>query len=290
MAPDLSTSAHQTDVGNLCTAGQPDELYGLRLRSLLLRRWWVLAAGLALGASLGLIFGGEAPVYEASATVYLTPASEPSGLMTAAGLNVVLSSQTNALAIVKRLGLDRPPRALNAETFLRRALTIEQVPNGYFFRVKVRLADPQLAAAAANEICERGVELMLQLWLDVLAAKPAAVQRQLEQARVALATAEDRLSHYKRPAAAPAGAPIKTSEDELGMLRDEVEIKRIVYIETGARYDRARADFAATTPPLRITDRAIPPVQPASLSRCQRVERIDSKWASLIHLGTQLQR
>lgn len=271
MAPDLSSSAHESDVGNLSTADQPDESYIAKLRSLVSRRWWLLAAGSALGGVLGVFFAGEAPVYEASAIVFLTPASEPSGLMTAAGLHVVLSSQTNALAVLERLGLNRPPHALDAETFLRKALTIEQIPNGYFFRINVRLADPQLAASAANAISERGVELMLRLWHDVLAAKPAEIEKQFEQARVALARAEDRLVHYKRPADSPARVQSTSTEDDLERLRQEVEIRRLVYIETGARYQRARADFAATTPPLRITDRAIPPAQPISLSRAERV-------------------
>lgn len=271
MAPELPSSARDGGIGHVWAAEARGASYRVKLKYLVLRRWWFLAAGVVLGAALGVFFAAEAPAYEASATVYLTPVFEPSGLMTATGLHLVLNNQTNALAVLHQLGLTRPPQSLDTQTFLREALSIEEVPNGYFFKVKVRLADPELAANAANAIAERGVELMSRLWRDALAAKPAQVEKQFEDARVALAQAERQLLQYKGRIAPSAPARISSPKDELGRLQEEVEIKRLVYIDTGSRVQRARADLATTTPPLRIVDKAIPPAQPVSLPRSRRI-------------------
>ena len=239
------------------------------------RRWWVLALGAALGASLGMLFAKAPPLYEASTTVFLTPVFEPSGLATATGLHVVLNNQTNASAVLEQLGLSGGETpAVDPGRFLRDALTIEQVRNGYFFRIRVRMQEPLLASRAANALSERAVELMTRLWLDALAPKSKAAENELEAARLALEAAEKRLMQHKESNSAPARAakdPPKMPDAELASLAAQVEIKRLTYIEAGARFERARAELGATTPPLRLVDRAVAPGQRVSLSARHRI-------------------
>ena len=257
-----------SDAG-LAPLERDDEAQVRRSVLILLRRWWLLAAGMIAGALLGALASRTRPMYEAFATVLLIPSGDASQIFTGPGLQTVLTNQANTSDVLQQLGLDRPPYGVNTATFLRESVFVEQIPNAYFFRVKVRFEDPQLAARAATALAERGVELMARLWSETAATSPAQLEKQVEAARLALAVAEQTLAEYrKRNGVAPdsrsGGASIDTT---LGRLEADAEITRRAYIETGARYEQARIEMALATPRLRLVDRAAPPQRPVTQPR-----------------------
>jgi uncharacterized protein involved in exopolysaccharide biosynthesis len=153
--------------------------------------WIVLALGAMLGAAIGLLATLRTPpLYEAIATVFLNPPPEGIDLFTTAGMRTIFSSPAVPAEVVKELGLDRPPHSFTPGTFQTRAMTIEDVPNSYLARVKVRLPDPQLAATAATRAGERLSDLTSRVWSDWVSAERTQLERQAEAARQALIKAE----------------------------------------------------------------------------------------------------
>lgn len=176
----------------LLSSQQDDE--GVEIRKwfgIMAHGWGILALGAILGAGVGLLATLRTPpVFEGAATVFLNPPPESADLFTTAGMRTIFSSPAVPAEVVKELGLDRAPHSFTPGSFQTRAVTIEDIPNSYLTRVRVRLPDPQLAATAANRVAERLCDLTARLWSDWISAERAELERQTDAAGQALARAE----------------------------------------------------------------------------------------------------
>jgi uncharacterized protein involved in exopolysaccharide biosynthesis len=105
-------------------------------------------------------------------------------------LNTLFRSQSVASEVVREFSLEGPPHSLTPGRFLSDALAIEDVPNTYLTRVKVRLQEPQLAAKTASRVAEHLIELTARVWQDVMRDRIGELERRVEEARQGLGKAE----------------------------------------------------------------------------------------------------
>jgi uncharacterized protein involved in exopolysaccharide biosynthesis len=290
MVPELS-SVPSTTAEQRSAALEDDEIQIQKWMSLLLRRWVLLSAVALLGGLLGALAVPASAQYEASSTILVTPPPDYIGLFNGPGVRTMLSSQTIASEVIQELGLSARPHALDTQTFLKEVLTVEDIPNTYLVRVKVRLQDPELAAKAALRTCERTLEVMLALWQELAIARPSQLEAQVEQARLNLLAAEQRLTEYVQRHGGKSsevsadtipggpGSPLKrpgaigrySTPSEVDKLEADIEIGRRVYIDAGARHKQARAELATAIPPLRVIDRPVVPSHPLPGTRKRNV-------------------
>ena len=144
-----------------------------------------------LGALLGVLAAAQSPpLFEATATTMLTVPADPNGVFTPAALRALFRSPSMAVSVVSELALDRPPAAITPDRFLAQAFSVEDVPNTYLTRLRVRLPDAQLAAKAASKATEHLIEIAARVWRETLSHRRAELERQVEEARQGLASAE----------------------------------------------------------------------------------------------------
>lgn len=171
-----------------------DDYEGAEVREwfgIMAHAWGVLTIGALVGGLLGLLSAVRTPpVFEAVSTVFLNPPSGNSDMFTTAGMRAIFSNPSVSSDVVRELGLDGPPHSLTAGAFQTNALTVEDVPNSYLTRVKVRLSDARLAATAANRVAERLSDLTARIWSDWIGTERTQLERQTESARQGLARAE----------------------------------------------------------------------------------------------------
>lgn len=158
---------------------------------ILAHAWGVLAAGAIVGGLLGWFAATRsASVFEAVATVVLSPPPGRDALFTAPSMRTVFTSATVISAVVSELGLDREPFSLTPDAFRSRALIVEEVPTTYVTRLRVRLRSADTAAKAANAVAHQAMELTSRAWRDAAIADEGILQKQLATARQELAKAE----------------------------------------------------------------------------------------------------
>ena len=273
----------------------PDEIQVQKWFVALWRGWGILLAGGVLGAGLGLAAAATTrPTYEAQATLLLAEPPDQTGVFSLPGVRTVLNSPSIANEIVQEFGLSNPPHSLSAQTFLSRAVTIEEIPNTYLVRVRLRLSDPQLAHRVAGRYGDKVVERVEGLWQEGVEARRTRIDRQLDLARTGLAEAEKALVSYRRQsglnlmlrdverlfwtrvASVRQGrrsvselptATLKGVEDafakelELSRLEMEVDVRRSVYADLSRRSEEARVNQTIAAAPMRVVD---PPAVPAA--------------------------
>ena len=153
-----------------------------------------IIAGIAIAAGLAaFVTTREAPLYEAVAQLVV---SGPVGDV--ARFAVFVQSSDVARAVVSELGLDKPPASLTADTFIKEHLRVDSVPASNTINAAVRLANPAVAARAANRTAERAVELARQMiGADSVQAR-TALEKRRDEAVQELEQAEARLFNYQR--------------------------------------------------------------------------------------------
>ena len=247
---------------------QHDEVQVDKWMRLLLNRWAVLAAGALLGALVGFAAVARTPpVYEATATVLLSPPPDPAGVFTVPGMRAVVISQSISSKLAEELRATG--RYDGGVHEILAALSIEQVLNTQLFRVTVRLHDPQLAATAATRASELAVEFMAGLWRELSAEKRTQLDQQMAQARLAIGEVERHLTGTPRTASVPA-SPQKPPGGVLSPAT-ELELQRRVYVETAARLAQAKIELAGAVAPLRLIDAAAVPDRPLPTGRRRTV-------------------
>jgi uncharacterized protein involved in exopolysaccharide biosynthesis len=310
---------------------EDDDAAAIRWLGVMAHAWGILAIGALIGGLVGFAAALRTPpLFEAVATVFLNPPRSNPDLFTTAAMRTIFSNPSVSSDVVRELGIDRPPHSLTPGRFQTRALTVEDVPNSYLARVKVRLPDPELAATAANRVAERLSDLTSRIWTDWIKAERAQLERQTEEARLGLAraeqewlaarlatpdtsvhidvpravmteslipfqgsaqkpspskqpTLEDRLAESRKRGALAQEARkrLKPSEIALGKaygnefelvrLENEVELRRTVFMEFGARLQATGVELASTPRPLRVLDRAAVPNYPLPGTRTRTV-------------------
>lgn len=196
-----------------------DEDEGAEIRrwlNVMLHGWGLLVIGAIAGGLLGLLASARTPSrYEAVATVALTPPLDRTGTFTTPGLRTIFRSHAVASEVVREFGLDRPPHSLTAASFLEGAFDVEDVPNTYLSRVKVRLQDPPLAAKTASRVTEHLVELTARVWQDAIRVRIGDLERRVAEAQQGLEKAEqDWIAAHVTARSAPLDVPRRVPSRE----------------------------------------------------------------------------
>jgi uncharacterized protein involved in exopolysaccharide biosynthesis len=173
-----------------------------RYVGVLLRRWWVLAVGAALGVLLAVGAGSLAPSrYESSALLRISPPRFGQAVAgNAAAVLALIDTRGVAAAVVRELGLDRPPHNLSPRAFIDSALAVEGLPNTNLLRVRVRLPNPALASEAVTKVTTRALEESRALGREEAGENTRRMKQQLDDANARLKQAEQTLFAFKKEA------------------------------------------------------------------------------------------
>lgn len=204
-----------------------------------LRRHWMMIAGACLlGAIAGLVVSARRPtLYEASTTVLVQQAASGEAFSTARAL---LRNYTLASEIVKEVGLASEPYRITAQGFINDALVVEESGGTHLLNVKVRLADPALAAKASYLLSTKAVQLnrqvategnravrdQLKVLLDDASRRLDAAEQELlaarTQARLEVAKKDSELMLDGRGAAQQIAAQIASEKGRLAAAEEEL--------------------------------------------------------------------
>lgn len=227
------------------------------LLDVLAARWWLLAAFATTGAVAALIWSATRPsFYEAATTIIVTPIdATPSARATAVtNARTLLENRSIAATVIQLNGLDRPPESLSAEALVQQRLTVAQIRDTDYMRVTLRLQSPALAAQALAQLVEAGVKLNSDLIVqETRSVAGTLIKQQLDDARVALAAASDRLLVYRRSALVDQ----RTADADISLLHRSIARKLAAQIAAErARVARAEEQLARRSRTLPAPRRA----------------------------------
>ena len=212
---------------------------------------------------------------------------------------VLFQNRSIAQEVIRRLDLQQPPYHLTPDQLVQNVVVDEA--SGGVVRLTARFTDAQLAAAIANQIAERGVQLDDDIVRTESDLTRKYLGRQVEEARRVLQDADDAILKYVdsnksrvtsdslvqaitgRPAAASDDSRDRTTPHRplsdrqiatlLAMYPHESELRRLVlareaaqrtYVDLAARYATARIQTASSRVAFQIVDRAIVPDWPVA--------------------------
>jgi len=231
-----------------------DDAIDLMWYGTVFRRRWKLMLGCAVAAAAiaWFVASGQRIRYEGVTSLLVVPPSKPGATgtqATPATFRAILENASIAKQVVEELQLNGPPHSLTPQSFLERAVVVEDEPGTNIIRVKVRLEDPTQAAEASRRIAGKAIALTRQL----TEAEGVAVQEQLKvhltEAATRLNTAERELLDYQQRAQLDL-----LKEDTKAMLGERGELlKLLIDIESEkARLQAAETELSKQKPTLTI--------------------------------------
>ena len=198
----------------------------------------MIAGACLLGAIAGLVVSARRPtLYQASTTVLVQQAASGEAFSTARALlrNYTLASET-----VTEVGLASAPYHMTAQAFVNDSLVVEESGGTHLLNVKVRLADPALAAKASYLLSTKAVQLnrqvategnravrdQLKVLLDDASHRLDAAEQELlaarTQARLELAKKDAELMLDGRGEAQQIAAQIASEKGRLAAAEEEL--------------------------------------------------------------------
>jgi uncharacterized protein involved in exopolysaccharide biosynthesis len=216
-----------------------DELQLLaHVRSLWNRRLLLLVFAL-IGGGIGLTASVLAtPMYEGhlilgviQSKLYQEGDQQPASVLLG-NFRSILTSQAIARTVVRDFNLQAPPHELTAAQFLVRAVTVETIPGTTLLDLRVRLADPELAANAANSMAERSVELSKGLTVEEAVQVRDSIAAQVQESRQNLDKIAQQLEEAKKE------GQVELQESDIDTLLDQRADLRELAVEIAG--ERAR--------------------------------------------------
>jgi uncharacterized protein involved in exopolysaccharide biosynthesis len=231
------------------------------------RHWFLILAGVVLGAAIAIWTTSTQPVrYQGITTLLVVPPSEPGGAqINPATFRAIVENGTLAAQVIAELNLEGE---VSPQSFVERALSVEEVRGTNIVRVKVTLPDPGKAAEASRRLAHKAILLTQQITLQEGTAIQDQLKSHLSDARERLAIAEKELLTYKQ------GAQVDViEEDANAQLRERGSLlSLVVNIESErARLSAAEAEIKRQQPLLSTArvpaaEEALRRTQPASAS------------------------
>lgn len=163
------------------------------------RRWKAVVVAAVLAGALGFVLASLRPLaYQGVTTLLVVPPSQPNGVqMNPATFRSIVENATLAKEVVEELKLqDR----FTPQGFLERALGVEEVRGTNIVKVKVILADPNLAAEASRLLAQKAIVLTQQVNQQDGASIQGQLKNYLTDALQRFQTAEKALLAYKQSA------------------------------------------------------------------------------------------
>jgi len=184
------------------SAADEDEIDIGHYVRVLLRGWWLIAIGAAIGALAGLLVATRiAHRYEASTLLRISPPRYgPPVVANAPAVLAVIQNRGVAAGVVQELGLEKPPHNLTAQSFVDTALIVETLPSTNYLRLRVRLLDRTLATEAAKRLTDRLVAESRVLGQEEAVAFNKQLLDQFTAAGTRLRTAEQSLYTFHKDA------------------------------------------------------------------------------------------
>jgi uncharacterized protein involved in exopolysaccharide biosynthesis len=219
-------------------------------------RWTTIAAAtiMPVGVVLGAAMALAPPDYLAAATVAVTPAGAPAGIVRP------LTPDPAGVppAMVRTLVEVARSRAIAARAQLAAGATVPEIharPVGGadLIRIEATAPSPQAAAAAADAVAET-----LVAWQREARAAQASAVRQFIHGEVQAMARELRLAEARWVAHRVRGA----EELQLARLVRDVRVAEEAYLRLFQQLQDARIAEASIVGDLRLVDRATPPLSP----------------------------
>lgn len=207
------------------------------------------------------------PPTRSTAQVNLLP-DERLMALRAPTFRAVLENASLAAKVIADTGLSLTP-----QRFLDDALEIEQPAGTSVLRVKVRLADPRLAADASRRLANAAITLTRRLNQEEGSSMQEQFKNHLQEAEQRRASAENELLRYQQSAFSgkdPGGpSDLSRRKIELARLERNVELTRKVHSDLLVRYEESRTQALGFSPQLQLVDEAIVPDLPMPRRRLQ---------------------
>lgn len=209
-----------------------------------------LGVGLAAiaGGALALAFSlSGSRMYESD--VALIVQNRPDArIQGVANLKPFIDNHVLADAVIKELGLNKPPYSLSPTNLFKSAVTLEETRNSSVLVVKAQLTDPLLATRLVNRIAELAVERSTRLLQDTTERQAERVRedlvRQKNEARIRMEEADKELERFRDRSQIEL---LRKDADVALDLRGElVKLSIALEVET-ARLQKAEQQLAART-------------------------------------------
>jgi uncharacterized protein involved in exopolysaccharide biosynthesis len=163
-------------------------------------RWLIVGVALA-GAVTGLVLAlSRTPLFEARATVVVNRPTAGEAPVASQVLRTLFVNQGVAAQALSETGLDQPPYSIDAATFLRDHLWLDDVVPGSMLQVRVRLRDPELAVKACSRLVGLAIDRNAQISAEEGLAGQEFIKQQLDSSRERLDELESRLLTFKTQA------------------------------------------------------------------------------------------
>jgi len=142
-------------------------------------------------------------VYEASVTFAAAQSKIGDGtkdLVSTAAFRPMIESLTTATAVIRELGLDKPPHNMRPSEFLNEVMSVTEVRGTNLMRVTVVYTDPVFAATMANSVAKHAVQVARRVSADEAVLARDTIKSQMEAARGRLDHAAGLFRDYRRQA------------------------------------------------------------------------------------------
>ena len=167
------------------------------------RRLLIAVAVVAAAVMLAVSLSGPR-LYEATVTFAVTQSKIGEGTQTitssTASFRPMIESLSTAAAVMREVGLDKPPNAMRPSDFLDKVMTVSEVRGTNLMRVTVVHTDPALAATMANSIAKHAVDGARTVSAREAEHARDMIGKQVTQARRRLDEADTRLRTFKKEA------------------------------------------------------------------------------------------
>jgi uncharacterized protein involved in exopolysaccharide biosynthesis len=163
------------------------------------RRWLVIGLGAIVCGALAFVYASSRPLaYEGVTTLLVVPPTQGGGAqINPATFRAVVENATLASQVIEELSLRDQ---ITPQDFVERALSVEEVRGTNIVKVKVRLADPKIAADASRRLAQKAITLTQQVNQLGGASVQEQLKNHLNDARARMEKAELDLLSYKQHA------------------------------------------------------------------------------------------
>lgn len=163
-------------------------------------------AWLVVGSAIGIVGGvigwwASGVSYDAVVTLAVNqPRSAPSGIavIPTAGYAALIRNHAVIAAALEQAGVSTASAPMHPARFIRRALSVEELPGTNLIRIRVRQPDPARAVKVAQEVAVGAVALSRSVGQEEGASLRDQLQGQLQEAVGRLRTAEEDLLGFRR--------------------------------------------------------------------------------------------
>ena len=161
----------------------------------------ILAATILGGATLFATSLVGPRIYESTVTLAATQSKIGDGgqpMATTASFRPMIESLTTAAAVIREVGLDKPPDNMRPSDLLEAVISVSEVRGTNLITVKVGRADPAQAATIANSVADHAVKTARRVSASEASHARDQIKEQLDLALGRLDAADARLRDYKQ--------------------------------------------------------------------------------------------